>query len=305
MDELSRIWFRTECRDRLRNAQGNTFQDLFSDLMELAYPRDFQRIRPYVNQGDQKCDGYLASRKAVFQVYAPRTMRQAELIAKARDDFAGAVLHWRDRMAVWAFVHNDRDGLPPQAFKVIHDLAAQDADVSVEIWGPSDIETTALNLSGDALTRVLGPAPTNRSLEELRYDRLRDVLRSIKRLPPPPIAEIRPVSVEKLEANAFSDDVLFLLRRGRRKEALVATLLRDWPTPGFAEELAEGFRRRYAELKALPGITADEIFGSLQDHTRGSEPLSDPGHQAAVLAVLSYFFERCDIFEDKPGGDSP
>jgi hypothetical protein len=51
--------------------------------------------------------------------------------------------------------------------------------------------------------------------------------------------------------------------------------------------------------------TADEIFGSLQDHTRGSEPLSDPGHQAAVLAILSYFFERCDIFEDKPGDDSP
>ena len=24
----------------------------------------------------------------------------------------------------------------------------------------------------------------------------------------------------------------------------------------------------------------------------------EPGHQAAVLAVMSYFFERCDIFED-------
>lgn len=305
MDELSRIWFRTECRDRLRNAQGTAFQDLFADLMELAFPRDFQRIRPYGNQGDQKCDGYLASTRTVFQVYAPRYMKQAQLITKAREDFGGAVHHWRGRMAIWAFVHNDREGLPPEACKVIQDLSVQDRGISIEVWGPSDIETTALTLSGDALTRVFGPAPTNRSLEELRYDRLREVLRSIKRLPPPPIAEIRPVSVEKLEANAFSEDVLFLLRRGRRKEALVATLLGNWPTPGFAEELAESFRQRYAELRALPGITADEIFGSLQEHTRGSEPLSDPGHQAAVLAVLSYFFERCDIFEDKPGGDSP
>jgi hypothetical protein len=24
----------------------------------------------------------------------------------------------------------------------------------------------------------------------------------------------------------------------------------------------------------------------------------EPSHQGAVLAVLSYFFERCDIFED-------
>lgn len=305
MDELSRIWFQTVCRQRLRDAHGTAFQDLFADLMELAFPRDFQRIRPYGNQGDQKCDGYLASSKTVFQVYAPRTMKQAQLINKAREDFGGAVHHWRGRMAIWAFVHNDRDGLPPEACKVIQDLSARDPDVAIEVWGPSHIETTAMNLSGDALTRVFGPAPSTRSLEELRYDRLRDVLRSIKRLPPPPIAEIRPVSLEKLEANAFSDDVLFLLRRGRRKEALVATLLGDWPTPGFGEELAEGFRQRYAELKALPGITADEIFGSLQEHTRGSEPLSDPGHQAAVLAVMSYFFERCDIFEDKPGGGSP
>ena len=305
MDELSRIWFRTECRDRLRSAQGTAFQDLFADLMELAFPGDFQRVRPYGNQGDQKCDGYLSSSKTVFQVYAPRTMKQAKLIEKAREDFAGAVVHWQGRMAVWAFVHNDREGLPPDAFKLIQDLAAEQLDLSTEVWGPSEIETTALNLSGDALTRVFGPAPTNRSLEELRYDRLRDVLRSIKRQQPPPIVEIRPVSPEKLEANAFSEDVLDLLRMGRRKEALVATLLADWPTPGFAEELAEGYRQRYAELKALSGTTADEIFGSLQDHTRGSEPLSDPGHQAAVLAILSYFFERCDIFEDKPGGDGP
>jgi len=172
MDELSRIWFRTECRDRLRNAQGNAFQDLFADLMELAFPTDFQSIRPYGNQGDQKCDGYLASSKTVFQVYAPRTMKQAQLIAKAREDFGGAVHHWRGRMAVWAFVHNDREGLPPEACKVIHDLSAQVPGVSIEVWGQSDIETTALTLSGDALTRVFGPAPTDRSLEELRYDRL-------------------------------------------------------------------------------------------------------------------------------------
>jgi hypothetical protein len=54
VDELSRIWFRTQCRDRLRNAQGIAFQDLFADLMELAFPSDFQCVRPYGNQGDQK-----------------------------------------------------------------------------------------------------------------------------------------------------------------------------------------------------------------------------------------------------------
>ncbi len=56
-------------------------------------------------------------------------------------------------------------------------------------------------------------------------------------------------------------------------------LLADWPTPGFGEELAESLRQRYAEPKALPGITADEVVGSVQEHARGSEPLSDPPMQ--------------------------
>jgi hypothetical protein len=68
MDELSRIWFHTVCRQRPRDAYGTAFQDRFADLMELAFPRDFQRIRPYGKQGDQKCDGYLASTRTVFQI---------------------------------------------------------------------------------------------------------------------------------------------------------------------------------------------------------------------------------------------
>ena len=41
MDELSRIWFRTECRDCLRNAQGNAFQDLFAGCgLDMMYLRE-------------------------------------------------------------------------------------------------------------------------------------------------------------------------------------------------------------------------------------------------------------------------
>jgi hypothetical protein len=305
MDELTRRWFEMTCRQRLREAHAQAFQDLFSELMELAYPGDFRRIRPYGSDGDLKCDGYLASRRLVFQVYAPRTLKKAELIRKIRQDFIGAAEHWQDRMAAWVLVHNDHFGLPAEAVQVIADLAAAAQGVVMEVWGPADILMTSMRLPADALTLIFGPAPTERSFRELRSERLADILRSLKRQLPPPQSEIRPVSSEKLAANAFSEDVPYFLSWGRRKEPLVAKLLADWPTPGFAEELAEGFRQRYAELKAQPGITADETFQALQEYTTGSQPLSDPSHQAAVLAILSYFFERCDIFEDKPGDDSP
>ena len=42
------------------------------------------------------------------------------------------------------------------------------------------------------------------------------------------------------------------------------------------------------------------MFGHLQQYAgMGGEP----PRQAAVLAVLSYFFERCDIFEDPEEGN--
>ena len=53
MDELSRIWFQTMCRQCPRDARGIAFQDLFAGLMELAFPRDFQRIRPYAVSDQQ------------------------------------------------------------------------------------------------------------------------------------------------------------------------------------------------------------------------------------------------------------
>ncbi|MEA3273794.1 MAG: hypothetical protein U9Q81_00525 [Pseudomonadota bacterium] len=52
MDDLSRRWDQTACRLEMRSQQGNAFQDFYASVMELAHPRDFQRILPYGNQGD-------------------------------------------------------------------------------------------------------------------------------------------------------------------------------------------------------------------------------------------------------------
>jgi hypothetical protein len=43
-------------------------------------------------------------------------------------------------------------------------------------------------------------------------------------------------------------------------------------------------------------MSPDEIFTELQTFAGGMDGV--PSQQAAVLSVMSYFFERCDIFED-------
>ena len=66
--------------------------------------------------------------------------------------------------------------------------------------------------------------------------------------------------------------------------------------PDVAEEIAEAVRERYLSLKGLD-LETDQIFAHLQ---RFIGVQGEPPRQAAALAVMCYFFERCDIFEDLP-----
>ena len=123
-------------------SRGEAFQDLFSDLMENAYPSDFRRIRAHGRLGDLKCDGYLESERTVFQIYGPEEIRSLRtLLKKIDEDCCGAAKHWSGRMVRWIFVHNARRGLPAQAIQKLCDLQNSGNGVLVESWGYAALRT--------------------------------------------------------------------------------------------------------------------------------------------------------------------
>lgn len=69
--------------------------------------------------------------------------------------------------------------------------------------------------------------------------------------------------------------------------------------PDVAEEIAEAVREQYQSLESL-GLEPDEIFAHLQ---RFIGVQGEPQWQSA-LAIMCYFFERCDIFEDLPPSEA-
>ena len=135
---------------RFLKSSGTAFQSLFEELMEQAYPKDFQAVRAYGSTGDYKCDGYLRSRRIVFQVYGPTHLRLRTFLKKLRDDFKGACLHWAGRMDKWVFVHNQRTGLPPQAVQAVEELALLKGSPLVEVWGYEELRL--LTQVGETLT---------------------------------------------------------------------------------------------------------------------------------------------------------
>jgi hypothetical protein len=296
MDELQRSIYVDRFRLAFHTQQGTAFQDWFVRLAGHAFGADFEEVRPYGAQGDLKCDGRRISTKSVFQCYAPYLMKEVELIAKVDEDFHGARAHWGAKMAEWIFVHNDGRGLPPNAVQHIDGLRSNHTPIRIEAWSEPELLGLAMALDLPALQALFGYAPSIAIVDRLVMADLVPIIDALQRQEPNPSdPPPTPPSREKLEKNALSDESALLLRIGRSKGSLVEAFFRKGSRPDLGERIAEAFRTRYAELKSLD-LPTDTIFRHLQDYAGMTG--GDPKWQGAALAVLSYFFESCDIFED-------
>ena len=294
MDSVQKAIYGTRFRIAYLEKKGNEFQDWFCKLASYAWGEDFEAVRPYGSQGDFKCDGRRISTNAIFQCYAPKIMNETRLNAKIREDFFGAKAHWPN-MGEWIFVFNDNDGLPPSSSQQIDGLREEHPGIDIALWTEAALRRLAEAMPAYAWEDIFGSAPSQILFESLAQEDIQPVIDELARSEPEPGQEpLDPPSVEKLERNALSVDAAELLRLGRRKEPLVERYFQSTAVPDLGERIAVAFRHRYAELKA-DAVSADEIFSGLQQFAgmQGS-----PKRQGAALAVLSYYFERCDIFED-------
>ncbi|MCY3659800.1 MAG: hypothetical protein OXG36_12395 [Caldilineaceae bacterium] len=294
MDDVQTAFYGLRFRVAFLEKKGTEFQDWFVRLAGLAFGSDFEAVRAYGGSGDLKCDGYRVSTGTVFQSYAPYEMREAPLNTKIEEDFVGAYKNW-DNMAEWVLVHNDGRGLPPSSIQLLERLREDYPVVMINVWTEASLRQLVDRLSLTDLQSLFGFAPSKSGLETLAMDDLQPVIRQLQSMEPEPGTEpLTPPSVDKLEKNQLSKDAAELLRVGRRKEALVETWFMKDRQADRGEQIAEAFRQRYAQLKES-NQSPDQILGHLQQYVGMG---GDPRRQTAVLAVLSYFFERCDIFDD-------
>ena len=302
MDEVQSAFYRVLLHVAFLEKKGTEFQDWFVRLAGYAFGPDFEAVRPYGKRGDLKCDGRRISTGTVFQCYAPYQQKERELNNKIEEDFRGALEHWATWMYAWVLVHNDTRGLPPSSNQLLDRLRKTHPNVNIEVWLEPKLQELAANLPLHAQQALFGHAPSKTGVETLMLEDIRPIIDALQRTDTVPGQEpLTPPSVDKLARNSLSEDAAGLLKLGRRKEALVETWFRKSPNAELGERIAEAFRRRYAELKNSERLS-DGIFTHLQQYAgMGGEP----ARQSAALAVLSYFFERCDIFEDPESAGDP
>lgn len=296
MDELQKHIYGLSFSEAFLRKKGTEFQDWFVRLANDFYGTSFQRVRPMGPKGDYKCDGYVTSEHIVFQCYAPTEYTEQKLNEKIQEDFSGAVKHWKGQIQKWVFVHSDIRGLGPDTNQLLNKLRAENPDIAIETWCENELRDITMALKLHQLQAIFGYAPSKTVLDNLSFEDIAPVLAIIQAQEPDPFGPpIKPVSVAKLEKNQLPFDAEELLRIGRRKEPLVQQYFDRHIQPDFGERVAQAFRDKYSALKAIdtpPG----HIFSEMQQFAGGIS--GDVKKQGAVLAIISYFFERCDIFED-------
>lgn len=276
--------------------KGNEFQAFFDKLMGLAYRADYMATRPWGNVGDRKNDGFLKSERRLFQVYAPDELTEAVAKKKITEDFEGAKVHWGKHFDKWSFVHNAYKGLPPHVQKLMLDFEATSPGMKLEPWCLEELRLIFRKINdANDLVIWLGAAPTDETKIRLGFADLQGLLESLAAKAVPPGAPVQPIPPRKIEANDLSESVAALIMNGMIKTPLVRQFFESWHDETLGERLAVAFRAEYNRLRRT--MHPNLIFSELQTWVGGPHR-GTVEHQMAVLTVLAYYFERCDIFEE-------
>jgi hypothetical protein len=301
VDRVERSFWNLKFEATFVQMNAADFQKFVQRIMELRFPDEFVAVKPAGRDGDWKNDGLLTEQRRILQIYAPEGWDKPKALKKIDADFSGAASKWGDLFDTWTFVHNDPAGAPPYVVSRLSEHTQSKAfPHKCETWAFGTLRKFAFELDDTGLAALLGPAITLSQVLDVEAADLAPLLRSIEAIEPALLATVRPVPPEKLDRNGLSEDAALLLLTGmRRSDEVDRYFSEQVQRPWLRDDLAARFSKKYQSLKNS-GVEPDEIVMALVEWAAG--PILAPKGQAAALAVVAFFFEQCDIFEDPSKG---
>lgn len=279
---------------------GNAFERFFQDLMCARYPT-FLDVRTHGPLGDMGADGLCDGK--LFACYAPEVPDVKEVRRKFRQDLAKAIAKRGELFDTFVFVHNDFRGVHPE-ISILLDHARKDhPELRFENRSPRHLYRELCRLERDEVEDLLGcEIPVSDRVYRIGFDDLEPLLAHLVALrrqatSPAPAREVPP---DKLVYNELSvedrDEIIFAMRHTPQVDQYYQGR-RDVTE---RDEVAQGFNAYYQQVKAEyqePG----EVLWKLQEYVAGNAR-GPRDHERAVMVVLAYFFETCDIFDEPPLG---
>lgn len=290
---LARILF----ENKVRRSDGNTFEDIFTQIMFYAEP-DFEQIKPWGNIGDRKNDGFIRSKGIFFQVFAPEDINKSypDAILKIKNDFLGLKKFWSPINEFYFVINDKYKGVNADSSQKIEEIVKEFELIKGKILTPKDLEKIVFELPDDQIIKIVGFLPDVDQISNLEYSVLTQIIGFIMKLPyEPNIRQIKfPDWDKKILFNKISSTTKSYLDTASCNLGALNEFL------SFEAFLAEELQRKitgiYLELKEI--YEGDSLFWEIVCRCA---PSSENVYLPAILTVLAKYFESCDIFEEPKG----
>jgi hypothetical protein len=281
-------------QNKIYKADGQKFEDLFTDIMKYAEP-EFQQIKPHGSTGDKKNDGYIKSKGIYFQVYGPEDIAKSVLYAKGKlkKDFTGLLQAWKSVKEFYFIVNDKYKGIPYELETEMNKLLEKN-NLKGGVKGAACLENRLFSLADDQILAITGLIPDPSKIRLLDYSILNEVISYI---------------MEMSLANAISSDILLSDWNKKIKFNKLSSCVADLLNSGsiqingldkylmnqgnfFADELRNKMNEIYiAEKEHFIG---DKLFWRIVSI---ASPRAELAYQTAVIVIMAKYFEACDIFE--------
>ncbi|GAA2056352.1 ABC-three component system protein [Leifsonia soli] len=304
MDFYERLSMRGVLWTRLHDLHGNAFQTFFHDLMTLCVP-GFVDVRTHGNLGDLASDGLDLHDGKLYACYAPETVDAAATIQKFKSDLAGAIKKRSGQFTTFVFVHNDVRGVHPEISAALAEARAAHPYLSFEVMGMRHFrDLLGKQDSQDVETLLKSPLPMQHAVS-VGLQEMEELLADLAstRVTDASAPDIEKVSSHKLRYSELTDLSQAELRDGLRHSKLISNYYEQRIDITERDDVAARFHAEY--LAAVnDGLDAEDVLLRLREFLAGNRLPSAPSYRAQT-AVLAYFFESCDIFENAPPGWEP
>lgn len=304
VDFYERLSLRGILWAHLHNLYGSAFQDFFDDVMTLCVP-GFVDVRTHGKLGDLSSDGLALHDGRLYACYAPETVDYAATIRKFRSDLTGAIKKRSGQFTTFVFVHNDVRGMHPQLSAEMAAAQSTHPRIAFEIMGFRHFrDLLGKQQSSDVEEVLKTPLPMHHTVA-VGLQEMEELLADLasKRLSDASPVPIETVSAHKLLYSDLMTDTQAELRNGMRHSAMISDYYQRRIDITERDEVAARFHAEY--LDAINnGLDPEDVLLRMREFLAGNRTSTAPRYRAQT-AILAYFFESCDIFENAPVGWQP
>lgn len=288
----------------LHELNGNAFESFFHDLMTLCFP-GFVDVRTHGNIGDLASDGLDLYGGKLYACYAPETVDATATIQKFNSDLAGAIKKRSGQFTTFVFVHNDVRGIHPEISAALASARQTHPGISFETMGMRHFRDLLGKQDSQDVEAILkSPLPMQHAIA-LGLQEMEELLAALskKRLINASSDSIETVSAHKLRYSDLSEESQAELREGMRYSPTISDYYQQRIDITERDEVAGRFHSEY-RAAVSSGLDPEDVLLRIREFLAGNRMPTAPAYRAQT-AILAYFFESCDIFENVPSGWVP